>query len=344
LPFEIDQWNPAGESLVWVQAPSIASTNDYLMAYWGNAADNAMPPCNTNGAVWMTLSGLNDFTLVYHLKQNGFPFVDSTLQHPATSGVAPISTAGMVGNGCGLNGSSQFLDSGAMEVGKSFTVSAWVNIASTATSEQTIWCNKPGGWNTSGFDFYVDSYQTADGEIYFDSADGVGGSVPARTVAHALSFGQWHLLTGTMDGINGAVHVYVDGLDQTINAAVDTAFQTTNYVRLGSLLTGGPGATGNQYFNGLLDEARIEGSVRTPAWIWASWATVADSAFATYGAIVPVLQYQSLGNGQVLLTWTTGTLQSAPALSGPYTDVPGAVSPYAVIPSGDRQFFRIKMQ
>src|SRR4029077_6186856 len=181
LPFEIDQWNPAGESLVWVQVPSLTASTDYITALWGNTADSAMPPCNTNGAAWSTLSGSNDFLLVYHLAQSGFPFADSTLQYPATSGVAPASNSGIIGRGCAFDGASQFLNSGLVNPGKTFTLSAWVNIAPAATSEQTIWCNKQGGWNVAGFDFYVNSFHTNDGIIYFDTADGVGGDVSPRT-------------------------------------------------------------------------------------------------------------------------------------------------------------------
>src|SRR5262249_5781885 len=151
------------------------------------------------------------------LNQAGFPFTDSTLQYPANSGGSPTSTTGIIGKGSAFNGTSHFLDAGLLNIGKAFTLSAWVNISPSVNNEQTIWANKQGGWNTAGFDFYVNSYQTGDGIIYFDSADGVGGNVSARTTSHAISFGQWHLLTGTMDGINGSVHVYVDGVDKTIN-------------------------------------------------------------------------------------------------------------------------------
>jgi hypothetical protein len=346
IPFQIDEWNPAGESEVWVQVPAITSATDCITAYWGNPADSAMQSWNTNGEVWTTLNGSNDFLLVYHLSQSEFPFADSALDYPAYSGVAPVLTNGMIGHGSAFNASSQFLNAGLVKTGKTFTLSAWVNIAPAAMSEQTIWCNKQGGWNTAGFDFYVNSWQTNDGVIYFDSADGVGGNVSPRTVAHAVSFGQWHLLTGTMDGVNGAVHVYVDGVDQTIATGVDTEFQVTNYARCGALLTGAPGATGSSYFDGSMDEARIESGVRPPAGVWASWATVADSGFATCGAIVPAavtLQCQVVSR-QFVLTWTAGMLQSASAVAGPYTDIAGAASPYAFVPSGAQQYFRVKVQ
>ena len=52
LPYEIEQWNPAGESLVWVQVPLIAGPNDYITAYWGNPALTNAAASNTNGLVW----------------------------------------------------------------------------------------------------------------------------------------------------------------------------------------------------------------------------------------------------------------------------------------------------
>jgi hypothetical protein len=82
------------------------------------------------------------------------------------------------------------------------------------------------------------------------------------------------------------------------------------------------------------------------AMVWASWATVADDAFATYGAIVPAavtLQCQEV-RGQFVLTWTAGTLQSAPAVAVHYKDIADAASPYAFTPSGAQQYFRVKVQ
>jgi hypothetical protein len=117
-------------------------------------------------------------------------------------------------------------------------------------------------------------------------------------------------------------------------------------VRCGALLTGAPGATGGLPFNGLVDGTRIENGVRSPAWVWASWATVADSAFTSYESIAAPamgLHYQMSG-GAMVLTWTTGILQSAPSAEGPYTDMPDATSPYTVTPSDNRQFFRLKIQ
>jgi hypothetical protein len=55
------------------------------------------------------------------------------------------------------------------------------------------------------------------------------------------------------------------------------------------------------------------------------------------------LTIQTAGK-QVQLTWPAGTLQSAGAAAGSYTNIPAANSPYLITPSNAAQFFRIKVQ
>jgi hypothetical protein len=50
-----------------------------------------------------------------------------------------------------------------------------------------------------------------------------------------------------------------------------------------------------------------------------------------------------LGN-KVVLTWPVGTLQSAPMVTGTYTDVQGATSPYTNTVSGSATFYRLQVQ
>jgi hypothetical protein len=46
----------------------------------------------------------------------------------------------------------------------------------------------------------------------------------------------------------------------------------------------------------------------------------------------------------VVLTWGTGTLQSATTVAGPYTNVAGATSPYTTAISGAQKFYRVQLQ
>jgi hypothetical protein len=62
------------------------------------------------------------------------------------------------------------------------------------------------------------------------------------------------------------------------------------------------------------------------------------------GGVTPIpIQIRMLG-GSAVLTWssTAFTLQSAPSVTGSFTNVPGATSPYTNAPSGPTRFFRLK--
>ncbi len=112
LPHEIDQWDTNGTSLVWVRLPQLSGPNDFIWAYWGNPGATSAPAWTTNGAVWSP-----ENLLVWHLKESGFPYLDSTGQHPSLSGVTPSSTPGAIGRACSLNGALQYLDAGSLDVG-----------------------------------------------------------------------------------------------------------------------------------------------------------------------------------------------------------------------------------
>jgi hypothetical protein len=57
----------------------------------------------------------------------------------------------------------------------------------------------------------------------------------------------------------------------------------------------------------------------------------------------PRLDFQLLNN-QLVLTWTNAgfNLQTAPALTGPFTNLPAATSPYTNPLTAPQQFFRLK--
>jgi hypothetical protein len=70
------------------------------------------------------------------------------------------------------------------------------------------------------------------------------------------------------------------------------------------------------------------------------------SAAVAYQAVTPpivtlAIQYT---NSDVILTWPMGTLQSAPAVTGPYTDMPDIASPYPLTPSDAQQYFRVRVE
>jgi hypothetical protein len=69
---------------------------------------------------------------------------------------------------------------------------------------------------------------------------------------------------------------------------------------------------------------------------------------ATSAAIVKVAAAPSAraivwaASNRFELSWSFGVLQSADALSGPYTDVIGAAAPYPVATTNAQQFYRVR--
>jgi len=343
LPFEIDEWDTYGVSTVWVRLSQLATTNDFIWAYWGNPLAPASPASSTNGSVWSA-----DHFLVYHLKQSGFPYADSSQQHPALSGAAPGSTSGIIGHACLFDGSFKYLNSGAINLGNAFTLSAWVNLAPAATNIQTIWANKAGGYNTAGFALYVDTYLTSDHKVFFETGNGTLGAA-VSTAAGAVSSGQWHLITAAIDRAGGTGNLYVDGANPTQASAVLTDFANQNTLNLGRF------TNADFYWTGMLDEARIESVLRSPNWIWASWMTAAaNSAFASYSGITQAPSSLSLTSksSSQLLSWPASgvglALYSATNLAPPilWTPVTNHSQWQVSLPSDPNanRFYRLQPQ
>jgi hypothetical protein len=73
----------------------------------------------------------------------------------------------------------------------------------------------------------------------------------------------------------------------------------------------------------------------------ACWMTIKFSAQPPVNS--PLLEIQRAANG-LILTWTNASfaLQSAPNLTGTFTNVPGALSPFTNAIAGSQQYFRLK--
>ena len=90
LPHEVDTWDTAGESLVWVRLPSLSGTTTSFYLRWNDAA----PPAYTPSAVW---SGA-DFAGVWHM--NGA----SGVVADATGHGLDATPEGNTANSIGVNG------------------------------------------------------------------------------------------------------------------------------------------------------------------------------------------------------------------------------------------------
>ena len=331
VPHEIDQWNDSnGVSTVWVQIPALTGTNDYIYAYWGNNnPTNALP----TSSVW-----LPDYTAVYHLKEPSLPFVDSTGQYTATNGSTSGIGSGIVGLGEVFNGAN-YVDQGVVTLSNTFTVSVWASVSPTANNIQILWANGPGGFSSAGYRLYVNHWRTTDGAVVLESGTGSGGS-ELDAPANSVQANGWHQVVLAVDHDAAQASIFVDGA----------------LVASGSSNTGTPlntqaifGATDDIALplNGGMDEARIAVGLSSVNKVWADYMTASqNSAFETYGNISAQRALTSAISGTTLnLSWSTGTLQSAPAVTGPYTDISGATNgTYSVQMTGPQKFYRVRIQ
>lgn len=324
LPYEIDQWNDGGVSTIWVQIPVLNGTN--IWAYWGNPANYDVPPASTN--VWLDAN----YDIVYHLKETNFPFADSTGQYPATNGVLPTTAPGVVGNGMEFNGTSDYITPGLVTLSNQFTAYAWIDINTNASNEQSIWVNQVGGYGSNGFSWYVDTYEKSDRITHFDSGTGTGGSyVGADPTGSTAVPSGWHFMVSTWDQVAGRVTNYIDGAYNGAGTAV-VGFGLTNQLNLGAFLNP------TLFFDGIMDEARIQGGVASTNWITTTYLNMSDSSFVSYSSVnlEPMLSIINATNGYILW-WPTNdgafTLETATSVSHSAAWTP-VISSSAVITNG----------
>jgi hypothetical protein len=95
-----------------------------------------------------------------------------------------------------------------------------------------------------------------------------------------------------------------------------------------------------QAYNGLMDDVRCYNRVLTPTEITSAYS----GALVDTNALVMQLNFTAAPGSGINLTWQCpdAILQSASSVNGPYTDVPGAVSPYSVSVQSAAQFYRYR--
>ena len=153
LPHEIETWNAAGTSYVWVKVPQIdgSSGTDHIWLYYGNAV---AADAQNVAAVWNS-----GYAAVYHLDDTS---QDSTanLNHGTNSG--SLDAPGRVADGQWFDGVDDYVDLGsAATVDDLFagggTVSAWIRPTGWGEGsygrilDKTVDHFADGGW---GFELY----------------------------------------------------------------------------------------------------------------------------------------------------------------------------------------------
>ena len=270
LNYEIEQWNTNGASYVWVQAPTIATSNDFICAYWG--CSTSAPAYTTNGATWT-----NGFKGVWHMNETNVLESTTNRYNGTAKGACTNIVPGMIGNANYYDGTSayQTLGSVGLNVRSNYMFSAWIRCVDVSGSYREIFSKNSKTLGNGHFEFYAD--QTS-GKLSAYIPDIWNGTAIQGT--NTVNDNTWHHAAYTFDGLNH--RLYLDGVFKTNVVKAGTIPDSTATMYLGAQVDSGPGL----YFKGALDEIRIDGVTRSSNWVWACWFNQAsNAAFVTYGMV-----------------------------------------------------------
>lgn len=276
LAYEVETWNPAGYSFVWVRVP-VLTNNAAVWAYWCKAGAS-VPAYTADGSSW------SNFNLVAHLSQSNL--LDSTaLRYSADRNGMHTNAVGAVGAGRGfVRGDSigwqpNFPATVGANMGGGFTVEAWVNKVDSGGTDGLLGMYHSGGWP------YVDSIRinTDASDVPYIAVRRSGADADmTATAGGAFPLNKWVHIAGVFDG--GYVTLYTNGVQAgksgysagAVNLSAKSWF-------VGSY--GDAEGYQNIRFTGTMDELRLSSVARGSNWVWATYRTVASNAtWQVYGA------------------------------------------------------------
>lgn len=270
LPHEIERWDPAGTSLIWVRLPALASGTVFFMIYGegGAATERAAD-------VW------SGYQQVYHLAGDA---TDSTGGFDAKAQSGAAFGSSRLGDGAALDGVDDYYEVGSdlplLRQVSAVTMSAWVHPEVAGGSVLEISIN--GGLSSRTF---LGTSDTNLAQLGVRSQDMAGASLSAQS-AEPLPLGEWSWVLGTADFAAGTVTIYVDGAlsNQETGLAFDPATPDTNSM---FAVIAADEALGSGFFDGSLDEVRCAPTAVDAAWVQAQYLSMTD-ALLSFGAEEPL--------------------------------------------------------
>jgi hypothetical protein len=214
-----------------------------------------------------------------------------------------------------------------------FTIACWVKLPLNSTfGDLPYLCSANNSYGNKGLTF-APSYQLG-GWSYW-----LGGStadVGLYGPDNKLNDGVFHHLVHTFDR-TGAAITYFDGVQ------LDTrGISNVGNVSNGKPLNIGQDPEGDypETGEGWIDDLGVWRKALTALEVRGLY-TAATNGFSFVG-VPPTFTWEVLPGGSLKLTWDPGTLTQADNVTGPYTDVPGATSPYTVAMTADKRFYKLR--
>jgi hypothetical protein len=215
-----------------------------------------------------------------------------------------------------------------------FTLEAWVKAPAGLANESTIMVKGIGSTGTPHSEqFDVDVYN---GVYRFYVASSLYAPISEVDATQGPN-GAWQNVVAVYDDQNtlgggSNMYIFVNGVQQGSGPVPANGLNTTTSpVSIGSKRTGND-PNYSATFNGLVSQVAVYNTALSASAIRSHYAAATT---------LPPLAIKSLGGGMVKVSWPLGTLQSAPSVVGPYTNMP-VTSPFTNAASGTT-FYRAKL-
>ncbi|HEY3860646.1 MAG TPA: LamG-like jellyroll fold domain-containing protein [Verrucomicrobiae bacterium] len=293
--------------------------------------------------------------LILHLKFDG-DYNDSSGQgnngaaQNSPTGTPPTMIAGRIGSGAvhvaSVVSTTNFsyvtvpdsgeISSALQTAGPGFSVSFWVRYTGIVNDLPMIG-NATGSTYQKGFVFTDDGGKIEWTLVGTDTGSVIADPLPGSpTTANSV----WHNVVAAFDRGASVANTWVDG----------NLIDTRSIAGMGNLDTGSPLFLG-QDPTGLykisasfdIDDVGIWNRPLTPYEAISIYGAGARNQ--SFDEVGPVLVTVKPDGHNIDLSWQSGTLQSASSLSGPWTTITNAVSPFfQAAPTNSQQFYRVQVQ
>ncbi|HVY70730.1 MAG TPA: LamG-like jellyroll fold domain-containing protein, partial [Verrucomicrobiae bacterium] len=343
----------ATSSTLTISSFSADDNGTYSVAVF-NPAGNTV---SKNAAVRLSAFNINDGLVAYFKLDETSGANAANSATGGTKGVVtgtPSWAAGKIANAFGFDGLTYIQVDNFTKPVAGISGSAWVNVDAGAAATEVIMRNAQGpltvaGTNSGQFEFVI-TVDANDGSLHPSVSINNGPNVTTVTSTVAMSPGGYHHLA--FSGDSAQLRLYMDGaLVGSLDYSADLITPAVKYLSLGGQLSADPdtGVVGLDPANpnvlvGKLDDVAL----------WSRGIT-ADEVSKIYAAgntgkgVTTVTEAPPTNlpghlkvdssNGQITVTWDNGTLQTAPAVSGPWTDST-AKSPFSEAIGTGAKFYR----
>jgi uncharacterized repeat protein (TIGR03806 family) len=334
------QWSHAGTNLpgqtsssFLIPNPSVPDIGAYQVIVTNSVGSVTSPPAN--------------LTLLLTSLKHRWSFGD--LSDPVGGANATlVGSAGVSGGSLQLPGGGTFANYASIDISNtlaanaSISVETWVTLNALQNWSKVWMFGQDGGGEPalSYINFTPRTGVTGNPpKLDFDPSNDVEFNTTGGANPSALVTGHEYHAVAVYDSGFNLMTLFIDGVPVDTAAMGQHTIQQLgfNTARFGcGYFFADPDLTGS------IDELRIYAGILTANDVANSFQAGPDNLF-TIGSAPKIKLSIALSGSQPILSWPLGTLEHAAELTGPWTTISNAVSPYAPATSPSKQFYRVRL-